>query len=126
MIFPFATPSFKHANFIANLVSPVDYIEQEPIEGYQTDPPPPWPYDFPTPPSYPIHPIWSKDFNPGLDKVFTSTKSPTLNEYSSMQECAARFRARVADHDRALAEFEDWYDKYQWRVDPKYFSYAWD
>ncbi len=125
MLFPFATPSIQQAKALADFVSPAPELLYE-IEVAHSPKPPPWPYDFPTPPSYPHPREWFDGFVPEMDQIFTSANSPTFGEYVQMQQCASRLTTRSAEYEREVDAFETWHREYGWRVDPAYLRYKWD
>lgn len=126
IVLPHSIPNFRQAMIVAEFVNPsIVQLEEE----VDTIPPvnrPPWPYDFPTPPSYPYWRSWLAGYNPDLGEIFTSTNAPTFWEYNQMIQCAARYKARVRDRERAIDEFDQWHESYGWQVESKYYHYKWD
>ncbi len=116
MILPYATPSYAQATYIAKRIAPQQLRLEEEKENLAPNSNP-WPYDFPPPPPYPDRWSWTMGYNPDLREIFTSKNSPTFGEYSQVKECAARYRARIEDRERALAEYKAWVKKYSWRLE---------
>ncbi len=127
LLFPYAVPSFTQTKFVADILSPIKLrLEAEPADLVGSKPRPPWPYEFPPPPTVPSWRDWFAGYSPSMEEIFTSKNSPTFGEYARLLQCAADYRRRARDREQALADYEEWYGKYAWRTDRKYLFYDWD
>lgn len=124
MVFPYALPSFDQAQSVADYIFPFEHrflYEEISIstEGIPTE----WPYNFPPPPRYPNLREWIEGYDREPKQIFRSWQSPSAYEIDEMVRCSERFRARLADRQRAILAYGEWHKKYGWRVEPQYLHY---
>ncbi|WDI30412.1 hypothetical protein PUV54_10625 [Hyphococcus flavus] len=122
-LFPYGTPSHVQVENIAELIWPNNLLLNE-EEDVLIDIRKGWEYDYPLPPfaGPPEHPSRDEKINLRLPQIFVSNDSPTRKEYQRMFTCYADFQSAVADYDRDLETwneywdaFEEWYVLNMWR-----------
>ncbi|MEL7489944.1 MAG: hypothetical protein AAGJ73_04425 [Pseudomonadota bacterium] len=127
LLFAYAVPSFTQTKFVANILSPMKLrLEAEPVGLLGSKTRPAWPYEFPPPPTVPSRRDWFAGYSPSMEEIFTSKNSPTFGEYAKLLQCAADYRRRARDREKAIAASEEWRRRYSWRTDPTYLFYDWD
>lgn len=124
-LFPYGTPSDAQVETVVQAVwrSDLRLVEEYDIIADLTAN---WKYDYPPPPfaSTPEPPWRHEPVNRRLPEIFEGKSSPTWKEYQRMFACYADYHSAVADYERDMKIWEeywegfgDWYVLNRWRYD---------